>query len=208
MAAVKAMKKALRKELAERLKLVTKDVAQQESKLVTEKLLNLQEYRNSKNVSVYISMDGEINTRDVIRNIFDANKSCYVPRFMGSATMTMVKLNSWEDFLSLPVNKWNIPEPPADEVREDALEKHGLDLIIVPGVGFDIEGNRIGHGRGYYDRYMQQCQEWAAKNNRQPPKTVALALRDQIVDIRRIPLEPTDRKPDVLLTPDDVIRTK
>lgn len=63
--------------------------------------------------------------------------------------MTMVKLNSWEDFLSLPVNKWNIPEPPADQVREDALDKQGLDLIIVPGVGFDVEGNRIGHGRGY-----------------------------------------------------------
>jgi 5-formyltetrahydrofolate cyclo-ligase len=94
-------------------------------------------------------MDGEINTRDLIRNIFETNKACYVPCFTGSATMTMVKLKSWEDFLSLPVNKWNIPEPAADEVREDALDEQGLDLIIVPGVGFDAEMNRIGHGRGY-----------------------------------------------------------
>ncbi|KAI9286885.1 hypothetical protein BC943DRAFT_275286 [Umbelopsis sp. AD052] len=208
MAAVKALKKALRKELAGRLKLVTSEVARKESNIVTEKLLGSHEYRNSKSVSVYISMDGEINTREVIRNIFDTQKACYVPRFMGSATMTMVKLNSWEDFLSLPVNKWNIPEPPADQVREDALDKQGLDLIIVPGVGFDVAGNRIGHGRGYYDRYMQQCEEWAAKNSRQPPKTVALALREQMVDVGRIPLEPTDRKPDVILTPDEEIRAK
>lgn len=182
------------------------ETVRQESKLVTERLLSLQEYRNSKSVSVYMSMDGEINTRDLIRNIFETNKACYVPCFTGSATMTMVKLKSWEDFLSLPVNKWNIPEPAADEVREDALDEQGLDLIIVPGVGFDAEMNRIGHGRGYYDRYIQQCSEWADSKQRAPPKTVALALREQMVEVGRIPIEPTDRKPDVLLTPDDEIR--
>jgi hypothetical protein len=45
------------------------------AKIVTEKLLGSHEYRNSKSVSVYISMDGEINTREVIRNIFDTRKS-------------------------------------------------------------------------------------------------------------------------------------
>jgi 5-formyltetrahydrofolate cyclo-ligase len=49
---------------------------------------------------------------------------------------------------------------------------------------------------------MTKCSEWAAQNNRLPPKTVALALKEQMVEVGRIPLEPTDRKPDVLLTPD------
>ncbi|CAM0138402.1 hypothetical protein VKS41_002953 [Umbelopsis sp. WA50703] len=202
MSSVRVLKKALRKELAGKLRTLSKETADQESKQVTEKLLNLREYRNSQSVSVYISMDGEIDTGEIIRNIFETNKACYVPRFTGSATMTMVKLKSWDDYLNLPLNKWNIPEPLADEVREDALDKQGLDLIIAPGVGFDVERNRIGHGRGYYDRYMTKCSEWAAQNNRLPPKTVALALKEQMVEVGRIPLEPTDRKPDVLLTPD------
>lgn len=58
----------------------------------------------------------------------------------------------------------------------------------------------------YYDRYIQQCSEWADDKQRAPPQTVALALREQMVEVGRIPIEPTDRKPDVLLTPDDEIR--
>lgn len=53
---------------------------------------------------------------------------------------------------------------------------------------------------------MTKCAEWAAQNNRLPPKTIALALSEQMVEVGRIPLEPTDRKPDVLLTPSEEIR--
>ncbi|CAO3590199.1 unnamed protein product [Absidia cylindrospora] len=120
--------------------------------------------------------------------------------------MDMVKITSWEDYLSLPINKWDIPEPPLDEVRENALDANGLDLILVPGVAFDNAKNRIGHGKGYYDRYLLNYQEWAIKNNKPMVKTVALALQEQIVDVGTIPLENTDQQLDYILTPHNKIQ--
>ncbi|KAJ2963413.1 hypothetical protein NQZ79_g1573 [Umbelopsis isabellina] len=203
MSSIRVLKKALRKELAGKLRVLPKEIASQDSKQVTEKLLSLREYGNSQS---YCNIYRSNKQRTDFTHTLSVDKACYVPRFTGSTTMTMVKLTSWDDYLNLPMNKWNIPEPHADEVREDALDKQGLDLIIVPGVGFDVERNRIGHGRGYYDRYITKCAEWAAQNNRLPPKTVALALNEQMVEVGRIPLEPTDRKPDVLLTPSEELR--
>ncbi|KAF9344540.1 hypothetical protein BGX34_005565, partial [Mortierella sp. NVP85] len=83
---------------------------------------------------------------------YDIEKSCYVPRCKGKI-MDMVKITSWEDFLSLPKNKWGIPEPKFDDLRENETD-HGLDLIVMPGLAFDQEGTRLGHGRGYYDNYL------------------------------------------------------
>ncbi|KAG0191466.1 hypothetical protein DFQ28_000122 [Apophysomyces sp. BC1034] len=107
--------------------------------------------------------------------------------------MDMVEITSWEDYKSLPKNKWDIPEPPLDQVRNN-------------GMAFDTQRNRIGHGKGYYDRYLKKCYDWASERGREPPKTVALALEAQIVDADVIPLEPTDEKVGCILTASKIIR--
>jgi len=50
-----------------------------------------------------------------------------------------------------------------------ASQSDGLDLIVVPGVAFDREMNRIGHGKGYYDHFFQRCFEYAKQKERPPP---------------------------------------
>lgn len=52
----------------------------------------------------------------------------------------------------------------------------GLDLIIVPAVGFTASGRRLGHGKGYYDTFLEQCMN-VQKN---PPITIGLAFKEQI----------------------------
>jgi 5-formyltetrahydrofolate cyclo-ligase len=82
----------------------------------------------------------------------------------------MVKLRSLEDFQTLPTNNWGIKEPRHDEERENALE---LDLIIVPGLAFDKQGWRIGHGKGYYDNFIQECNKLVEKTGKPKPLTGA-----------------------------------
>lgn len=58
-----------------------------------------------------------------------------------------------EDGNQIKENQWNIPEPQFGEIT--AAEK--IDLVIVPLLAFDLKGNRVGYGKGYYDRFLKQC---------------------------------------------------
>jgi len=100
-------------------------------------------------------------------------------------------------------------------------------LILVPGLAFDTRRRRLGHGRGYYDRYITKCLDYSERFAKSPPRTgmslflrslasrgltdlmfaVALALNAQMVqDGEQIPTNEFDRLPDVLLTPDEEIQ--
>ncbi|GES94553.1 5-formyltetrahydrofolate cyclo-ligase isoform X1 [Rhizophagus clarus] len=198
---LRSMKNVLRKEMRILLNQIPSEVIEYESSIVTEKLINSKEYLTSNHISVYISMPkAEISTKHIIKDIFEREKICYVPRW-NNDEMEMVKLNSYKDYLSLPVNRWNIPEPGHDEVRDIANE---LDLIIMPGLAFDHQGNRLGHGKGYYDKYLTKCQQ--IYQNESIPKTIALALDSQILKDRSIPISQYDQKPDLIISYNNIIQ--
>ncbi|KAI8369386.1 5-formyltetrahydrofolate cyclo-ligase [Radiomyces spectabilis] len=201
MSSTLSLKRTFRKAMNAKLLALPETTIKHESERIFQRLSQLEIYKKSKNISVYISMPkGEVDTSAIIRDILASEgKTCYIPRCT-KTTMDMVKISSWEDYTSLPRNKWDIPEPPMSEERENALEKDGLDLILVPGIAFDDERNRIGHGKGYYDRYLQKCRKWNAEHMKEPPKTIALALEAQITKIGEIPTETTDQKIDYVLT--------
>ena len=93
--------------------------------------------------------------------------------------MEMVLLKDLQDYKSLPVTKWNIKQPANDEIREEALETGGLDVILIPGMAFTKDGKRLGRGKGYYDTYLSKAKELIPGS---PPKTIALAFNQQILD--------------------------
>jgi 5-formyltetrahydrofolate cyclo-ligase len=85
--------------------------------------------------------------------------------------MHMVELQSVQDFESLSKNSWGIPEPSIADKRLDSFEANGLDVVLMPGLAFDRNGNRIGYGKGYYDRFLQKSFDFAQMNGVPKPFT-------------------------------------
>lgn len=78
----------------------------------------------------------------------------------------------------------------------------GLDLVLMPGVAFTRNGDRLGHGMGYYDKYLNRLLEQSSAVNRSRAVLLALAFKEQIIDESELPLDDHDHKVDEVVTSD------
>lgn len=189
---IQVAKVALRKSMQKKLTALSQEEKKLQSENVITKLFALPLLQKSKRISVYLSTEDEISTEPILKYIFENKKSCFVPRYSRN-DMEMVKLNSMKDWEALPLTKWNIKQPDLSDIRENALEGGGLDLVIVPGVAFTSKGDRLGHGKGFYDTFLTSLE----KRQRYAPITVALAFKEQVLN--EIPLQQHDVKIDLIL---------
>ncbi|XP_004617605.2 5-formyltetrahydrofolate cyclo-ligase [Sorex araneus] len=197
-AAVRGAKQRLRAELKQRLRAVSAEERRRQSHLLTQKVLSHPQYQKARRVSIFLSMPDEVDTGAIVHDIFQQGKACFIPRYQpGSSHMDMVRLTSPDELAALPRTSWNIQQPSDDEVLEEALSTGGLDLIFMPGLGFDTEGHRLGRGKGYYDAFLQRClgQQPAA------PYTLALAFREQVCPY--VPVDEGDMQVDEVLFDED-----
>lgn len=92
------------------------------------------EYQKSKRISIFLSMQDEIETEEIIKDIFQRGKVCFIPRYQFQSNhMDMVRLESPEEISLLPKTSWNIPQPGEGDVREEALstgEYYGVRLLL------------------------------------------------------------------------------
>lgn len=187
MAALRAAKQSLRKEIKRRVAALSEPEKQRQSLVVCQKLLSHPKYLSSQRVAVFLSMDDEVRTDSIITHMFAAGKSCFIPRYQRTNShMDMLRLTSEADIQNLALTSWNIRQPGEEEAREEALDTGGLDLILMPGLGFDLSGRRLGRGKGFYDTYLERCRA----NPRGMPHTIALAYREQICE--QVPVDQRD----------------
>lgn len=181
----KEEKKVLRNKILEiRDSLNNNEKELMDNKIFNE-LINTDLYKRSINIFIYISFSNEINTRNIIEKAFKDKKNVFIPKvYKDDKLMKAIKLNSIDE---LKKNSMGILEPIDDS---NYIEKENIDLIVVPGVVFDKECNRIGYGGGYYDRYLKDIK---SKENK-----IALAYDLQIVD--KIKSEVHDIKVDYIIT--------
>ncbi|XP_004874866.1 5-formyltetrahydrofolate cyclo-ligase isoform X2 [Heterocephalus glaber] len=196
-AAVSGAKRKLRAELKQRLATLSAEERRRQSRLLTQKVIAHSKYQKSKRISIFLSMQDEIETEEIIKDIFQQGKTCFIPRYQFQSNhMDMVKLASPDEISSLPKTSWNIHQPGEDDVREEALSTGGLDLILMPGLGFDNHGNRLGRGRGYYDTYLQRYLQLQGTK----PYTIALAFKEQLC--HHVPVGEHDVRVDEVLYED------
>lgn len=135
------------------------------SRQAIERFLQLPEYQAAQTVLWYIDCRSELRTRHALPDALRGSKRIAVP-FCTVDEQGQNKLGLWhlESMDELQVGKWKILEPPAARWYEPSkvVAAEELDLVMVPGVGFDRGGARMGNGQGYYDRLLQQVRPTCA----------------------------------------------
>jgi len=157
-------------------------------------------------------MSGEIDTHNIVREIISSGRTLYVPKIKkGSArTMHFLRIHDLEDLDSLRPGVWGIKEPGleyAGRVRKDVTDEDSerLDLVLLPGVAFDRSLGRLGHGRGYYDSFINSYTERCSTKGIAHPSLLSLSLREQVLPAKEIPMGEYDRYLDGIVTPDGIL---
>lgn len=140
----------------------------------------------------YVSCGSEVSTMGMIEDALKDKCLVAVPLVIPAAG-DMKAMIIRDPIRDLSPGFKGIREPDLDPDRE--LSGVELDLIIVPGVVFDSAGNRVGMGKGYYDRFLKHCCPDA--------RTIALAFESQIV--ASVPGDDNDVKMDMIITEERVI---
>lgn len=178
-------KKMTRNTIKEMRLALKKEEVMECSKACVSKVLQFPELIEAKTVCVYMPTGNEIDTTEIIRYCKENGKRLAAPRVSGDT----MEFYYFTDETDMEQGAYDIWEPTGTEAVEDEES-----LVIMPGVAFDLSCNRIGYGKGYYDRYLSAHPRM---------KKVALAYDFQIVG--RIKREVHDVRPDVVVTESRVI---
>ena len=185
----------LRKEMLQlRKNMETRDVSSFSNKIISA-IMELPEFINSKNIMLYLSFNKEVNTYPLARWCLDNGKTVIAPYCIQSKReiVPYIITNLIGD---LTKSTFGVMEP-----KQDILEKvniEDIDLIIVPGVVFDENCNRIGFGAGYYDRFLPK----KLKNT----PAIGIAYDYQIID--KVPTNEYDVPLDYIITQERTIFPK
>ena len=160
-----------RRELADR---------DERSLAIWERLTAMDEYALASTVMLYLDFGSEVRTRPFVPEVWESGRDVVVPYCIDDR----LELFRLRDFDELAPGTRGILEPRAEwrgrPERQAAAEE--IDLVVAPGVAFDRRGGRIGHGKGYYDRFLRRVRPDAC--------FVATAFECQVFDA--IPLLPHD----------------
>lgn len=170
-AAVQDRKNALRKQAhANRKAQENKDEL---SRRIVGAFMSLPEYAVANTVMFYVDVRSEVRTRFDLQAAIDSGKKIVVPWCNDEGELELFHLENMDE---LEIGMYSILEP-ADGLRrlpEKQVGVEELDLVMVPGVGFDARGARMGHGKGYYDKLLEHA--------RKDTPLIALAFECQLFE--------------------------
>lgn len=185
-------KQQLRRKLLEQLLSLTQEEIKRRSKNVEERLSGLSIYKQAKKVMVYYPLKGEVDILEMIRKDIKSKQFFFPVMDTKAGDLEAYQVKDLDD--DFAVGPFGVKEPDPKKTRKfDAGE---IDVVIVPGLGFDYQRNRLGRGAGYYDRFLQRLTP--------STKKVAIAFDFQIVESLPTHLS-LDQKVDIVVTESTVI---
>ncbi|WP_373018909.1 5-formyltetrahydrofolate cyclo-ligase [Thiomicrorhabdus sp.] len=187
----------LRKTLRQKRQALTPQQQNQHALAARDHLLKSSLLKNSRKIALFLSQDGELGTDALIQSLWQHEEfEVYLPALETLPDWHMGFSRYHSDTLLIP-NQFKIPEP--DIPLGQHLPGTEMDLVIMPLVGFDVEGNRMGMGGGYYDRTF----EFKLSNKALRPKLVGWAHSCQQVE--QLNAEPWDVPLDAIVTEKGII---
>ncbi len=173
-------KKALRREIREKKQAMTQEDIISRSQDLMEQFVNTAVYRNAKTVYGYLPYNQEVRTVPMLEQAIRDGKKVAVPKIYGDA-MRFIYL---DDLSQVEKNAMGIPEPVADgPVADDQTA-----LVLMPGLAFTKQGDRMGYGGGFYDRFLAE-----------EPNHYTLALCYDFQMLESLPTEEYDIPVDAVL---------
>jgi 5-formyltetrahydrofolate cyclo-ligase len=176
----------LRQDLRQTRKNLSKPQQLAAANSVATNINSIPEFQHANNIGAYIVNDGEIDPTQLVTQAWQKNKSIYLPKIKTNNDMVFSR---YEQDCALEKNQYGIPESNSDDIAEH------LDVILVPLVGFDSSGNRLGMGGGYYDRYLANRQQ----------NTYLIGLAHQCQQVAQLEVKSWDIPLDVIVTDTEII---
>lgn len=187
------MKTKIRQEVLKKRDSIPPDVKVRKDLAFKKMLFSLPEFLSAATVLFYASFRSEVETTGMIKDSLGMNKKVILPRVDRKGHV--LRLFEIKDISELTPGYMGIPEP-SMTANENLVDINDVDIVVIPGAGFDYAGNRLGYGAGYYDMLLSR------REKKMP--VVALAYEEQLLDA--IPAEEHDVKVDMIITDMRVIR--
>ncbi len=158
----------------------------EKSSIIAEKVLKTPEYEEADNILLYADYRHEVMTREIFDDALLLKKKVYFPKCSEDGSMEFYQVISVKQLES---GYKGIKEPVVEEAYHFCFDGREDTLIIVPGVAFDMQGYRVGYGKGFYDRFLQDKRQMTV---------MGLCFAGQIVE--EIPHDRYDIRMDKIVT--------
>ena len=184
--AILEAKRWCRKQVREAQKGLTDAYMTEASEAIREQLMRMDEYRKAKVIMLYVNVGKEVVTRSLMDVAHRAGKTVCLPLCYDTEEHLM-DARLWNGEYKLVTGAYGIPEPSS---QAPVIAPSEIDMVILPCMSCDAECNRLGHGAGYYDRYLAQLRDDCT--------TVALCY-DKIL-VEHVPTEEHDKQVNAVIT--------
>lgn len=185
-------KRELRQRIIEQRDLLSAQDIADKSNRIAQSLYRQPAYCNAEAVMFFIAFGSEVDTKPMVEETIKRGKQALAPKALPE-TRELIPSQVLDLNRDLQPGAYNILEPREDTLRPRDPEM--IDLLLVPGVGFDLKKRRLGYGGGYYDRFFERLK----------PQTPLVALAFELQILPEIPVDDWDRRVDLIITESRVI---
>lgn len=183
-------KAQLRRQLQNCLLTISSEQRSEKSRKACSHLISMSQFQNASTIMMYLSLPYEADTSEAILHAWQLGKIVAVPKISWEQRhMIPVQINSLETGISMGASGLR------DPVAGVPVPFEEIDLVVTPALGFDRQGNRLGRGGSYYDRFFANAELKAAR--------CGFAFAEQLID--SIPVTEHDQPVDSLVTDEGII---